>query len=92
MNSDTAFQKERDRSYVLDRRQAVPALVGDHRDFLIVTGLAGTAKDIAHLSNDGDHVFTMAGAMGAAVSIGLGLALAKPDRRDADDASGEVAQ
>lgn len=81
MDGDTAFQKEPDHNYVLDRRQAVPALVGDHRDFLIVTGLAGTAKDIAHLSNDGDHVFTMAGAMGAAVSIGLGLALAKPDRR-----------
>lgn len=81
MNNGTASQEELDRSYVLDRRQAVPALVGDHRDFLIVTGLAGTAKDIAHLSNDGDHVFTMAGAMGAAVSIGLGIALAKPDRR-----------
>ncbi|MDH3413747.1 MAG: thiamine pyrophosphate-dependent enzyme [Gammaproteobacteria bacterium] len=65
----------------MDRRQAVPALVGDTGDFLIVTGLAGTAKDIAALSDDGDNVFTMAGAMGAAVSIGLGLALAKPDRR-----------
>jgi thiamine pyrophosphate-dependent acetolactate synthase large subunit-like protein len=65
----------------MDRRQAVPALIGDHRDFLIVTGLAGAAKDIAHLSDDGAHVFTMAGAMGAAVSIGLGLALAKPERR-----------
>jgi phosphonopyruvate decarboxylase len=70
-----------DPGYRLDRRQAVPALIGDHRDFLIVTGLAGAAKDVAHLSDDGAHVFTMAGAMGAAVSIGLGLALARPERR-----------
>lgn len=81
MSDGAATQRQPDRTYVLDRRQAVPALVGDHSDFLIVTGLAGTAKDIAHLSDDGAHVFTMAGAMGAAVSIGLGLALAKPDRR-----------
>jgi len=81
MKDDAASGQELDQSYVLDRRQAVPALVGDTGDFLIVTGLAGTAKDIAALSDDGDNVFTMAGAMGAAVSIGLGLALAKPDRR-----------
>lgn len=81
MSDGAATRKTSDQDYLLDRRWAVPALVGDHRDFLIVTGLAGTAKDIAHLSNDGAHVFTMAGAMGAAVSIGLGLALAKPDRR-----------
>lgn len=81
MNDRSDSTTDPDQSYVLDRRQAVPALVGDHGDFLIVTGLAGTAKDIAHLSDDGAHVFTMAGAMGAAVSIGLGLALARPDRR-----------
>ena len=81
MAESATTQTRSDRNYVLDRRQAVPALVGDHRDFLIVTGLAGAAKDIAHLSDDGAHVFTMAGAMGAAVSIGLGLALARPDRR-----------
>lgn len=81
MNDGAESATNFDQSYVMDRRQAVPALIGDHRDFLIVTGLAGTAKDIAHLSDDSDNVFTMAGAMGAAVSIGLGLALAKPDRR-----------
>lgn len=81
MSDGSASRQEFDPDYVLDRRQAVPALIGDHREFLIVTGLAGTAKDIAALSDDGAHVFTMAGAMGAAVSIGLGLALAKPERR-----------
>src|SRR5260221_3236941 len=67
--------------FILDRREAVPALIGRHEDFLIVTGLAGTAKDIAALTGDGEHPFTMAGAMGAACMMGLGLALARPDRR-----------
>lgn len=66
--------------FVLDRRAAVPALIGRHEDFLIVTGLAGTARDIAALTSDGAHAFTMAGAMGGATAIGLGLALAQPKR------------
>jgi thiamine pyrophosphate-dependent acetolactate synthase large subunit-like protein len=67
--------------FTLDRREAVPALVGRHEDFLIVTGLAGTARDIAALTHDGAHSYTMAGAMGGAAMIGLGLALARPDKR-----------
>ena len=67
--------------YVLDRVQAVPALVGKHEDFLIVTGLAGTAKDIAALTGDGDHIYALAGAMGAAAMMGFGLALAQTERR-----------
>jgi len=67
--------------YALDRTEAIPKLIGAHDDFLIVTGLAGTAKDLAHLTGDADHLFTMAGAMGAAVMTGFGLALAQPERR-----------
>jgi thiamine pyrophosphate-dependent acetolactate synthase large subunit-like protein len=67
--------------FVLDRRKVVPALVGRHTDFLFVTGLAGTARDIAALTDDGAHIYTMAGAMGGACMIGLGLALARPDKR-----------
>jgi thiamine pyrophosphate-dependent acetolactate synthase large subunit-like protein len=67
--------------FILDRREAVPALLGRHEDFLIVTGLAGTAKDVAALTRDGAHAFTMAGAMGAACTMGLGLALARPEKR-----------
>ncbi len=67
--------------FVLDRREAVPALIGNHEDFLIVSGLAGTSKDVAALTGDAAHVYTMAGAMGAATMTGLGLALARPDRR-----------
>jgi len=67
--------------FILDRRTAVPALIGRHEDFLFVTGLAGTARDIAALTHDGAHIYTMGGAMGGAVMIGLGLALARPDKR-----------
>src|SRR5438874_8629057 len=67
--------------FILDRREAVPKLIGRHEDFLFVTGLAGTARDVAALSRDGAHTYTMAGAMGGACMIGLGLALARRDRR-----------
>jgi thiamine pyrophosphate-dependent acetolactate synthase large subunit-like protein len=67
--------------FILDRRDAVPALIGRHEDFLIVSGLAGTSRDVAALTGDGAHTYTMAGAMGGACMIGLGLALARRERR-----------
>ena len=67
--------------FVLDRCDAVPAVIGRHEDFLIVSGLAGTSRDVAALTQDGAHTYTMAGAMGGACMIGLGLALARPDKR-----------
>src|ERR1700730_18917042 len=67
--------------FILDRRDAVPALIGRHDDFLIVSGLAGTSRDVAALTEDGAHTYTIAGAMGGACMIGLGLALARPDKR-----------
>ena len=67
--------------FLLDRNEAVPQLIGRHEDFLIVAGLAGTARDLTFLSRDAPHVFALAGAMGSATAIGLGLALARPERR-----------
>ena len=52
--------------FILDRCDAVPALIGRHEDFLIVSGLAGTSRDVAALTRDGAHTYTMAGAMGGA--------------------------
>ena len=66
---------------VLDRRQAVPALIERPSDFLIVTGLAGTAQELTALIERSPGVFAMGGAMGAALMTGLGLALAQPKRR-----------
>jgi phosphonopyruvate decarboxylase len=68
-------------TFVLDRITAVPALIGRHEDFLFVAGLAGSSRDAAALTADGAHVYSMAGAMGGACMMGLGLALARRDRR-----------
>jgi phosphonopyruvate decarboxylase len=68
-------------AFVLDRVDAIPKLVGRHEDFLIVTGLAGTSRDIAALTKDAATTYSMAGAMGGACMIGLGLALARRDKR-----------
>ncbi len=65
----------------MDRKIAVPALIGDPDDFLIVGGLAGPAKDLGAHTNNADHAYLLAGVMGAATMIGAGLALAQPDRR-----------
>ncbi len=65
----------------LDRKLAVPALIGDPSDLLIVAGLAGTAKDIAALTDESPNVFLMGGAMGAAVPFAMGLAYSQPNRR-----------
>ena len=65
----------------LDRRDVVPALFPDPGKYLMISGLAGSSKDAAALTDDGDNLFTMAGAMGAAVSMGLGVALSAPQER-----------
>jgi phosphonopyruvate decarboxylase len=67
--------------FELDRREAVPALIGNHEDFLMVAGLAGTAYDLSALTGGAPHLYPLGGAMGAAVMVGLGLALARPDKR-----------
>ncbi len=64
--------------YTLDRRDVLSPLFPVPEDYLFVSGLAGSARDAAALTNDGDNLFTMAGAMGAAVSMGLGVALSAP--------------
>ena len=67
--------------FALERGEAVPALIGRHQDFLIVAGLGGTASDVGAVTGDAAHVYSLAGAMGAACMMGLGLALARPDKR-----------
>ena len=65
----------------LQRRQAVPALLPHPEDLLIVSGLGGSSKDMHALLGSAPNLFPMFGAMGGASTIGLGLALARPDRR-----------
>ena len=61
----------------LDRRAVVKSLLADRKDALVVGGLGATTYDLAAA---GDHArnFSLWGAMGGAVMIGLGLALAQP--------------
>ena len=66
---------------VLERGEAVPKLIGRHQDFLFVTGLGGSAHDVCAVTGDSAHLYSLGGAMGAACMIGLGLALARPDKK-----------
>jgi thiamine pyrophosphate-dependent acetolactate synthase large subunit-like protein len=63
----------------LDRRAAMRALLADRGDLLLVTGLGSTTWDAAAAGDD-DRNFYLWGAMGGAAMIGLGLAIARPDR------------
>ena len=65
----------------MDRREAVPALIGNPADFLIVSGLAGAAKDVGFHTKETPNTFLLGGAMGGASMIALGLALAQPEKR-----------
>jgi len=67
--------------FVLERSEAVPALIGTHEDFLFIAGLGGTACDVGAVTGDAAHVYSLGGAMGAPCMMGLGLALARPDKR-----------
>jgi len=65
----------------LERRAAMATLLeGRGDDLLIVPGLGSTTYDLAAAGDD-DRNFYLWGAMGGAAMIGLGLALAQPDKR-----------
>ena len=64
----------------LDRRAAMRALLGTRGEMLLVTGLGSTTWDAASVGDD-DRNFYLWGAMGAAAMVGLGLAIARPERR-----------
>jgi thiamine pyrophosphate-dependent acetolactate synthase large subunit-like protein len=64
----------------LDRRAAMRALLENRGDLVLVTGLGSTTWDAASVGDD-DRNFYLWGAMGGAAMVGLGLALARPDRR-----------
>src|SRR6266853_1756709 len=65
---------------MLERRAFVKELLADRGDLAVVCGLGSSTYDVAAA---GDHPLNLYlwGAMGGAAMIGLGLALARPDRR-----------
>jgi thiamine pyrophosphate-dependent acetolactate synthase large subunit-like protein len=66
---------------MLERRATAARLLeGRADDLLVVTGLGSTTYDVAAVGDD-DCNFYLWGAMGGAAVMGLGLALARPDKR-----------
>jgi len=65
---------------MVDRRDAVAAILRAREHALIVTGLGSPTWDVAATA-DSPYNFYLWGAMGAAAMVGLGLALAQPSRR-----------
>ena len=74
------MEDRRSDAYPLRRREIVKRLTQTNEDVLVIAGLGSTAWDITS-AGDRDLNFPLWGAMGGAVSIGLGLALAQPKRR-----------
>ena len=66
---------------LLNRKDAIPKLIGDSNRFLIISGLAGPAKDIGFLTKESANTFLFGGAMGGALPTSLGLAMARPKDR-----------
>jgi thiamine pyrophosphate-dependent acetolactate synthase large subunit-like protein len=65
---------------MMDRRPFVATLLADRGDMLVLTGIGSSTYDVAAC---GDHPlnFYLWSAMGTTAMVGLGLALARPDRR-----------
>ena len=71
---------ERSETFPLRRREVVRRLVTADSDVAVIAGLGSTAWDIT-AAGDRDLNFPLWGAMGGAIPLGLGLALAQPERR-----------
>lgn len=67
------------RANTLDRRSVTAALLAERGDLLVVAGLGAPAWD-ATAAGDHPLTFPLWGAMGSAAMIGLGLAIAQPER------------
>lgn len=64
----------------LDRRALVARLAARRGEAVIVAGLGAPAWDLAAAGDDPRH-FHLWGGMGGAMALGLGLAIARPERR-----------
>jgi thiamine pyrophosphate-dependent acetolactate synthase large subunit-like protein len=63
---------------LLDRRAVVATMLKDRKGIVAVGGLGASTNDMA-AAGDHDRNLYLWGAMGGAVMMGLGLALAQPD-------------
>ena len=74
------LDRNRAADYPLRRREVVAAMLAERGDMLVVAGLGAPVWDCTAVA---DHPlnFPLWGAMGGAAAMGLGLAMAQPDRR-----------
>src|ERR1700761_8113524 len=63
---------------LLQRREVVSSLLAARKNTIVVGGLGASTYDMA-AAGDHDRNFYLWGAMGGAVMIGLGIALAQPE-------------
>jgi thiamine pyrophosphate-dependent acetolactate synthase large subunit-like protein len=73
-------EDRRSDAYPLLRRDVARQITEGQDDLLVIAGLGSTAWDVT-AAGDRDLNFPLWGAMGGAVAMGLGLALAQPERR-----------
>lgn len=64
----------------LDRRAVTAALLAERDGLLVVAGLGAPSWDVT-AAGDHELTFPLWGGMGGAAMVGLGVALAQPDRR-----------
>ena len=64
----------------IDRRQLVSQLIAQCGNAAVVTGLGSSTYDVAAAGDRAEN-FYLWGAMGGAAMVGLGIALAQPQRR-----------
>src|SRR6266700_1988021 len=64
----------------MDRRKFVACLLADRNGLLVVTGIGSSTYDVAACDDDPLN-FYLWSAMGSTAMVGLGLAMARPDRR-----------
>ncbi len=67
-------------AFPLRRREVVGALLRDRGGMMVVGGLGSSSWDITAAGDDPLN-FPLWGAMGGAAAMGLGMALAQPERR-----------
>lgn len=70
-----------DTRHGFDRQAALAMLIPEPDGYLIVAGLGNAVFDVTRLTGSAPFCYPLDGAMGAAVSMGLGIALARPGQR-----------
>lgn len=76
MNQPSSSQRA---GQAIGRRDFVARLLAEIPDALVVTGLGSASYDV-YAAGDRDRNYYLWGAMGGAAPLGLGLALAQPDK------------